>query len=450
MNQNIRQTHLKSKKKILIHVDHRRRDIYPSILLSLYLKNYGYKCILGSRVNSKYLYYKHRPDLVLLTQPNCIFNANELKNESKNTIFVLMHPESSEMNPEMMINMMRGGEKEVGNRYTKYISKVFTWGPILKNVIVNEGLFEDEQVEIVGNFRYDFYLNKKKSIGNEIGAMSSFTGISNFDNRAMFSNIDNGRNLHGYYYDIKGGYEDYLWMSSAFLRIYYEFMDVWCLENKNKISLRPYTLESLADYSYFRKKYGEFIDIDSKTPFFDWINGLEANVFCYSSSIIESVVSNTPFITIQGIIEERLEFHFPKKSFPAIRGEIYEYTHKPKSIDELIDLLNLAKNNKLKLKTDIHRSKNLSTLLWDYYGWPQKKPSSEIIAQEIHNLIGSHSINKEIKFKKLMKEFAIYPLRSIKHMHSMGLKSFNDYNYIFLKNNENLIAKTQFQNITNK
>ncbi|EMO77690.1 hypothetical protein LEP1GSC127_0085 [Leptospira kirschneri str. 200801925] len=41
---------------------------------------------------------------------------------------------------------------------------------------------------------------------------------------------------------------------------------------------------------------------------------------------------------MQGIIEDRLEFHLPRKELADIRGEMYDYTYKPKSIEELVEL----------------------------------------------------------------------------------------------------------------
>ncbi|EMF98198.1 surface carbohydrate biosynthesis protein, partial [Leptospira borgpetersenii str. 200701203] len=220
-----------------------------------------------------------------------------------------------------------------------------------------------------------------------MGMMSSFIGITTFDNRNVFQLLDQGRGLGGVIYGKKGGYEDILWASAAFARLYLEFLDIWCFDLKLPVYLRSYTLENFNDIKYFKNKYKSYLELDKDTPFAKWLQSKNGNVFCYSSSVIESIISGVPYICVQGVIEDRLEFHQPRKELTDVRGELYNYTYKPKSIEELVELAKKAYLGKLPLKTSLNNSAKLKKLLSDYYGCPKKEPSSWILAKRIDTLI---------------------------------------------------------------
>ncbi len=55
--------------------------------------------------------------------------------------------------------------------------------------------------------------------------MPSSTGISNHGRQNVFENIHEGRNQYETHYGRAGGYEDFLWTSAAYVRLFLEFLD---------------------------------------------------------------------------------------------------------------------------------------------------------------------------------------------------------------------------------
>lgn len=397
-------------KTVLIHADHRRRDAAASLLIGYYLKELGYNVVIGNRFLSRTWYYLFRPEVVLTTHPGTIFTADELAEESKSCRFVLMHPESSGMIRDAMLEHMRGASTDA---FTRHYTRVLTWGPVLKEWIVEAGLYSAEQVDVVGCARYDFYRSQERPplMEQTLGAMSSFTGISTHDHGNPLKQINAGRQMRGIHFGRAGGYEDYLWASAAYVRLFLEFLDVWCLELRRSIDFRPYTLEALEDHAFFRQRYQPYLRQDVDSPFPQWLTRRCANVFCYSSSVIESIISGVPYLTLQGLVEERLEYHQPRLELPETRGEIYDYTYKPATVAELVDLAMKAEVGDLPLRVRSEDSPGLRKLLWDYYGWPQAKPSSELVADAIHRLIETTPFNHSNTRWRLMQQVAKNPAK---------------------------------------
>lgn len=318
---------------------------------------------------------------------------------------------------------------------------------MLRDWIVEAKLYRSENVESIGCPRYDFYLNKDQKESQGLGIMSSFTGITTFDNRNVFQLLDQGRGLGGIYYGKKGGYEDILWTSAAFARVYLEFLDVWCLDLKMPVNFRSYTLENFNDIKYFNQKYKPHLELDDGTPFPKWLQDRGGNIFCYSSSIIESIMSGVPYISVQGIIEDRLEFHLPRKELTDIRGEIYNYTYKPQSIEELVELAKKAYTGNLPLKVSPDSSAKLKKLLSDYYGYPKEEPSSWILAKRIDALIRDKKKNNQSFNLSRFKDYARSCYNVSQHLKPKMFKTLNDYHLMPWDKKDRMYAEEHFNTL---
>jgi len=416
-------------KTVLIHADHRRRDAASSLLIGYYLQALGYNVVVGNRLLSRMWYYLFRPEAVLSTHPGAVFSSNELARESKTCRFVLMHPESSGMIREGMVPHMRGSETD---EFSKHYTKVLTWGPFLKDMVVEEGIYSREIVDVVGCPRYDFYrgMQRPPREGQTLGGMSSFTGISTHDRGNPLLRINAARGMHGVHYGRDGGYEDFLWASAAYVRLFLEFMDVWCLDLRNPIDFRPYTLESLDDHEFLRQRYSPFLKQDVRSPFPEWLSQRSANVFCYSSSVIESVVSGIPYVSLQGVIEERLEYHQPRAELPETRGELYDYTYKPQTIAEVVELATRARQGQLPLRVRYEESPRLQKFLWDYYGWPRPKPSSELVAKAIHGVLEDIPLNHSNTRSRLLQQMVKSPAKMLLDNDVRSWRASGDYHFM--------------------
>ncbi len=437
-------------KTVLIHVDHKRRDAAASLLLGYYLRAMGYNTVIGSRISSRALYHLFKPDAVLMTHPNAFLTPTELQEGAKSCRFILMHPESSGMIREGMLEHMRGGKEEIGRAYAQHYSRVLTWGPVLKEWIVEAGLYPEERVKAVGCTRYDFYWHGRPAEPHQrvLGGMPSFTGVSLFHKPNMFEHLDLGRGQQGIYYGKNGGYEDFLWAAAAYVRLFLEFLDVWCLELRNPIVFRPYTLECLDDYEYFRKKYGDLFTIDTRSPFPQWLVQRSASVFCYSSSVIESIISGIPYITLQGILGERLEYLLPSAELPDVRGDIYRYTYQPDTIEEVVELAEKAAKGELPLRASYEESEPLQKLLWDYYGWPQQHPSCRLVAEEIHGLIQEIPKNNRDARLKGLTELGKTSARVVLALRpNGGWSTFDDYHFLPWHLQEKAYAQREYERL---
>src|ERR1051326_4643968 len=418
-------------RTVLIHADHRRRDAPAALLIGYYLRDLGYNVVVGNRAMSRTWYYLFRPEVVLTTHPDTIFSPKELAEESRHCRFVLMHPESAGMIREGMLMHMRGGW-DVSDAYTRHYARVLTWGPLLKEWVVDAGLYPEAFVEPVGSARYDFYRVMQRVPREErtLGALPSFGGLSHHAN--VCEVLHNTRTHAGIHFGQGGGYEDFVWAAAAYVRLFLEFLDVWCLELKRPIAFRPYLLERQEDYVFFRKRYGAYFLEDVRSPFPRWLVRRSGSLFCFSSSVCESIASGVPYITLQSVIEDRLEYHQPRAELTEIRGEIYDYTHRPKSIPEVVDLATKADAATLDLAVEYGDSPGLQKILWTYWGWPRPEPTSRRVAQVIHELMeATPALNHSATRRRLLQEFVKAPGRAwLLSERGTLTRTFHDFHFM--------------------
>ena len=353
---------------------------------------------------------------------------------SKSTIFYYMHPESSGMHREAMLDAISGGNyNELRDLYTENISKLFTWGTVLKDWVIEAKLFDDERVSVVGNPRYDFYRVSHSAKKQGVGIMSSFTGLTNFDNRNILEAVDNGRGMGGVHYSANGGYEDFLWAAAGYARIFYEFLDIWCLDLKRNISFRTYPLESLRDMVFFKKKYEPYIWFNEKKPFDQWLLTKEANIFCYSSSIAESLISGVPYICVQDILGKRLDYLMPRNEVPDTRGDLYNYAYRPNSVKQLVEFAESALHGNLPMPVDPNIHSSAKKMLSEYYGFPSCSPASELIADSILlELRTDRRRNNDRRIKWILPALKS-PLSIIYDLTNPKARlNFADYHYFYL------------------
>ena len=163
---------------------------------------------------------------------------------------------------------------------------------------------------------------------------------------------------------------------------------------------RPYTLENLEDLAYYKNKYSGYIEMENKGSFTNWLTERESVIFCFSTSIVESIISKVPYITVQGIIEERLEYHLPKKEIPDVRGKLHEFVHRPKTVRDMVELALKAEGGNLGIKVDPENSPELKRYLTNYFGYPGEKLASLSIAENIDLLLSGKEKNKSDYLKK--------------------------------------------------
>ena len=150
-------------------------------------------------------------------------------------------------------------------------------------------------------------------------------------------------------------------------------------------------------------------------------------------------------------MEDRLEYHQPKRIFPETRGEIYKYTYQPESIDELVDLSQKAVNGNLDMRVKLDESPDLQKLLWNFYGWPQKKPSSAIVADVVDELLSEKGKKRSIiNFNSNNLESAKVIYRISREALNNRWTTYNDYNFMFWHTMEKQYAEEEFNRLDEK
>ena len=94
-------------------------------------------------------------------------------------------------------------------------------------------------------------------------------------------------------------------------------------------------------------------------------------------------------------------------------------------------------------------SPEMQEMLLKYYGWPQKKPSSEIVAGIVDELWGEKSKNK-LSLNFYRSESAKVHYRVLREIANRRWVTLDDYHFMSWHTKEKQYAKTVFDKLSEK
>jgi len=426
-------------KKIAILVDNSLRDLLPSRLLQEEFNRNGFKAYLFNKRNMI-------PFLLHLKPDACIFSRGDYANLpeiGRSCKLFIVPSEGGRLTVETMksvfLGRMHEGEQVDmhGNKMETnfdYISKVYLWGKIAYDFLLSDSLFVKNQLKVVGNGRMDVYLNsysaKKKIVDKVVGIAISIKSLSDYSGEHLswlermylrhskrapqFPMVPVGRD-----------FEDFVWRDLYIARKIIESILVILRTTTHKIHIRVGPFENPKDYLFLQKKYPNRIIIRPKgESMYDFIDGIDTMLTCWSTSGLESIVMDKPVISVALLGDyDFIISHVDEKAngFDTFL-KIY---HTPTNLDKLIDLVNLGVEGKLECSQDLEFANNF---MKDVYNFPSDITATKAIVDDI---IGELS-NYEAHPKALKENLSI---------DNKVLKFLNKYTLIFHKEVFYLISK---------
>ena len=142
------------RKRILLYVDHRNRDLAGLVLLKCVLeRKYNYE-VLVARYGLGYTYFIDGFSPHLISVPNVANDyASEFTRQAKNagSLVALIRSEGLAFN-EKKLSLFAGVSQNLSN-----IDLNFTWGHAVRDAIAKYNTFSLERTFVCGNPRFDLY-----------------------------------------------------------------------------------------------------------------------------------------------------------------------------------------------------------------------------------------------------------------------------------------------------
>lgn len=381
------------KVRILIHCDERRRDAVTISLLGFYLRDLGHEVVLCNRITLKPYDRLFDPDIIVLSHSFMYGGPEQLDQKTRRAKILVLPTEGVILSWKSAVLSYSGRPIDTPSQdrpaLTKSITKIFVWGDAARRLLLDEGIYREDQVQVVGCPRFDLYQSQifsefrsNGSASKGIGVVGGFSSINPFDQRSFLLGLDQLRTEHGTYFDEDKNLEDYIWSQSAQFRVVLEFLDASVLEHQMDAHYRPHPNEYFGNYGFLQERLGNRLTLEQGTvPFFLWLARLYALVVTNSTTVVEAFITGVPAITLQAVLGDSLDRHVQLESH---RHPLLQYCWRPRSIQEAVEMTAAAQRGELE-PTDID-APEVAKFLRDYYDWPRTEPSMATIARSIDRI----------------------------------------------------------------
>lgn len=399
------------RRRILIHVDLRRRDLMSSVWLKYWLEQMGAEVRLCSRVTLRREFARFRPHAAILahTHDFGLDHQRLVESARQSRLFVLptedaiddtyMYLESHEPN-----GVIDHEHRE--RNWLTYITHLYSWGPNNIPRIRESGFMREEQLIVTGNPRLDLdwdRLFSESGAGKPIGLIGNFWDINpwdfycrpwplmhgatkyppyflrkNLDGPQYTFNVIHGlREGAGKIYPADRNAEDILWAGIAHFRLILDFLDQWT-KRGGKVILRPHTMERYQSYDLLTELYKPYLEINNDPGFFLFLQKVCGVLVMSSTSIIEARLANRPIICFESLLGGRYQEHVagtPWKRLPYL-----DYLWQPDSMSALLDLAEAASRGEL---ASCPQPEPFAEYLRTRYDLPRSEPSTLTVAKDI-------------------------------------------------------------------
>ena len=331
--------------RILLHVDERRRDVAALCALQLLLEEGGARVTVSTRRTTPLLARRGRYEAVILPAHDQLPSDLCERLSRRSRIYFLPTEGAWFGERALMIKYGGGYDSELWGEHVRRIRKFFLWGEYSRKVLLDTGLFRDDQLEVLGGIRMDYFLAQplpeEAALHDprSLGTISNFLQINPYLQDNVFNTVDRMRTRHGLYYGYGRHIEDRYWIEVARLRVWFEFLEE-CRRRGEGVSLRIHPRESLAAYGDPLSRYPNVLTLaDQEIPFESWLLRLGVPVGFNSTTFFEVVAAGRPGVSLEGLIGPRLadhadgflQYHYPIMDFietPTTLDQLFRYVEK--------------------------------------------------------------------------------------------------------------------------
>jgi len=372
------------KKRVLIHVDLKRRDLAPACFLKYELERLGFEVELCSRLTARFTMASFKPH-VFINSHSSMCGLKNLQKWVKECQILVMPTEGAIDFKALFLADVQGDRRLIDGRRDKtfvdLVTTYFSWGKKQGQWLVEENIFLDRQVKTVGSPRYDTRLLKTdlEREGKPIGFLANFSRISPFDGRSILTMIDNERKEHGGIYvegrEMEGGF----WCIYATARLMFEMLDRQKQAGR-KVLLRPHPNENLEAYDDLLDRYSGVVELSTGADVSDFLREISVMVCMMSTAVIDAMHHKVPTICLEAMLGDGYLEHV---DHPVRRKDYLDWLWRPKNHQELENYLISALKGELEVCPDL---KKFGPYLEEVYSMPSQKTSSYKIAKEVEKI----------------------------------------------------------------
>ena len=306
---------------VVIHIDTLRREYPYCFILKKAFEKLGYKVLLTSRRNSRFLCWIFSPKILILSHSFSLPQRYLHKLREFTDIYIiavevvgdesLMYPTDF---PEYVdVSCFKG---------------IFVWNEHYKNWLIQKRNAPKEIVYDSGSPRVCLckYVDRGKKT-KTIGFIGRFEFINTFYDAALpleqILNMEEDRKhfLFRWLAEIEGA------------AIYRDLVDD-LVKKGYKVSIRPHPQERVHTYDYFTKKYGEKVSINNDVDLIGWLEGIDVVIATLSTALTEAYILEKPIVVIDKIFQVNYMIHYEKwiETYMSV-------AHTPGSMEEIGSLL---------------------------------------------------------------------------------------------------------------
>lgn len=385
---------MRRRVRILLHCDDRRRDSVTMSMLAFCLKGMGHDVRLCNRVTLRKYDPVFDPDLIVLSHSFMYGGGpDDLARKARRAKILILPTEGAILGRGQGLTSYSGqpidAPRENRQALTRYVSKIFVWGDATRRFLIEEGIYQDHQVMVVGCPRFDLYrsplfreIRLRNVSARRVGVVGVFQAINIFDQRNHLLTIDQLRHSQRIYYDEDKNLEDYFWWQYANFRLTLDLVEEAILRRGMSVYYRPHPNEHINSYQFLQARLGSSFRLErGDTPFFSWLAQVPALVITNSTTAVEAFITSTPAISLQSMLGESLDRHM---NLPDWCHPMLQYCRNPKSVGEAVDLIEMAVAGNLE-PTDINIP-SVAQFLRDFYDWPRVELSMVSVVREIDRM----------------------------------------------------------------
>lgn len=394
---------MKKQIKVLILVDNARRDLLSCYLLKLEFEKFNCKVMFCSKRNYSIFFKFYNADIFIISRGDYPF----LNNLSKKTSIFLVPCEGARLTPETMRSVFMGRFHN-GQNYNQFgqiisnfnfLSGVYLWGSKQQSFLLKENYIDESKIIVAGNPRLDVYFDSKsnhqKKKNNTIGFAISIKSLSIAPSKPNYL-----KNIHSLFDKTKSPffpmvpknrhYEDYVWRDFAIARQFLNVLINIIEKTDLHIKIRVGPFEDPNDYCFLSNIYPKRVTIQKNDELLsNFLSQIDTLVTCWSSTGIESYLSNVPVISFAYLIDSEHLFNHIDKEANGFNTFLKLY-YRPKNIEELIELINKSQKKILPISPN---KKFADFFIKEFYNIPNNTTSSALIVNDI--MSKSHIFNNK-------------------------------------------------------
>jgi surface carbohydrate biosynthesis protein len=332
-------------KKILLLVDHKKRDLAGIILLANVLKKEGSKVIISSTRQFKELAIKTNVDTIIINHCRKVYK-DEIEALSMSGVQIYVLDTEGAVFDDNFTNYVNSFDPIL----VKYIAGIFTWGETqkkqlelkhtnLKNIIHDTGhpkfeylskyvKYKDQKKNILINFSFPIFKSKYSDWFSELNAIAN---IYNKDVLKVFEKVEN--------------------QAINYFRLVSLIIELSKIFPNLEFTIRPHPFE---DPKEIKKifRYIKNVHIDEHSALYECINSFDYLLHIGCTTGIEFSIANKISILLNFLIED-------KSKIPELTSLI---GYKVNSKEELINYFKTFDNSILTKQYDpiFHKSIKIS------------------------------------------------------------------------------------------